>query len=168
MKGPIKAIALAAAVLVLVGGAFWAGTAFQSAEAGSVTAGPGRGQMLAADGTAVPGGPMADLSEEELAELQAMTDEERQAWMEENVGDMPAGGMGGPVRGGTLEGEVIEVADDTLTISLESGSQTVYVDDETVYAYVEGAGELAVGSQVMVIAEPSADGVTNATLVVVM
>jgi hypothetical protein len=75
--------------------------------------------------------------------------------------------MGGPMRGGTLEGEVVEVAEGTLTIKIESGSQTFYTDEDTVLAYVEGAGELTTGATVMVIATPSADGVTSASLVVV-
>ena len=116
---------------------------------------------------------MADLTEEEQAALEEMTEEERQAWLEENMGDRAA--LGGPTRGGNLEGEVIEVAEDSITISLESGSQTIYVDENTVIAYVEGAGDLAAGSTVMVIAEPvggptsdaSTSDITTASLVVV-
>lgn len=72
------------------------------------------------------------------------------------------------MRGGTLEGEIIEVAADTITLSLENGgSQTVYTDKDTLIAYTEGAGALAAGAEVVVIAEPTADGVTDASLVVV-
>jgi hypothetical protein len=165
MKGPVKVIVLAVAVLVLVGGAFAGGIVYQNAKTPTPTAGPGGNGIAFGDGSGVPGGPMADLSEEEQAELESMTEEERQAWMQEHLGDAPAGG---PMRGGTLEGTVLEVADDTITLQVENGSQTIYIDDDTTIAYAEGAGELATGADVLVIAEPSADGVTNATLVVVM
>jgi predicted methyltransferase len=81
------------------------------------------------------------------------------------MGDL---GQGGPARGGNLEGEVSEVAEDTITISVDSGSQTVYIDEDTVVAYVEGAGELVAGSSVRIQADPTTDGVTTATLVVVL
>lgn len=158
MKGPAKAIVLALAILVLVGGAFWGGIAYQGAKSpvgfGAGTDAVGR----------MGGGPMANLTEEEQAELESMTAEERQAWLQENMGDV---GRGGPARGGNLEGEVIEVADDTITISMGNGSQTIYIDENTVVAYAEGAGELATGVTVMVQADPTTDGVTTATLVVV-
>lgn len=161
MRGPVKAIIFAMAVLVLVGGAFWGGMALQSSKspAGFSATGDATGRM--------GGGPMASLTEEEQAELEAMTDEERQAWMEENRGTMPTG-QGSPMRGGTLEGEVIEVADDTITLTVsDTGTQTVYTDADTIMAYVEGAPALAAGSQVMILAEPATDGVTTATCVVV-
>lgn len=163
MKGPVKAIVLAVAVLVLAGGAFWGGTAFQSAKGPTATAGP----LAAGNGAMGQGGPMGDLTEEQQQELEGMTDEERRAWLQENMDDVRGDGMGGPMRGGTLEGEVVEVAEGTLTIKIESGSQTFYTDEDTVLAYVEGAGELTTGATVMVIATPSADGVTSASLVVV-
>jgi hypothetical protein len=147
---------------VLVGGAFWGGTVYQKGRgpAGLAVAGTGQG---------LRGGPMADLTEEEQAELAGMTDEERQAFMQERFGAQgAAGGMGGPARGGNLEGEVIEITDDTITMSVgDSGSQTLYTDDDTIIAYVEGAATLGAGSQVMVIAQPTTDGVTTASLVVV-
>ncbi len=158
MKDPVKAIVLAIAVIVLVGGAFWGGTLYRSSQAPAGFAGEGEAQGMR-------GGFMANLTEEEQAELESMTAEERQAWLQENMGDV---GQGGPMRGGNLEGEVIEVADDTITISLDSGSQTLYLDEDTVVAYAEGAGDLTAGSLVMVQAEPAADGVTTATLVVVL
>lgn len=162
MKGPVKAIVLAFAVVVIVGGAFWGGLAYQKAKGGAdgfVVNGDGQGQR----------GPMASLTEEEQAELESMTAEERQQWFQENMptGGPQASGQGGPMRGGTLEGEVLEIAEDTLTVKLDSGSQTFYTDTDTVTAYVEGAGTLAVGSNVMIIGQPSADGVTTASLVVV-
>ncbi|MDO8846833.1 MAG: hypothetical protein Q7W51_00385 [Coriobacteriia bacterium] len=166
MKGPVKAIILAVAVLVLVGGAFWGGTLFQGSQ--TQTGFPAGGGAQGMRGGAMPG-----LTEEEQAEIEDMTDEERQAWLQENMGDGAA--LGGPTRGGNLEGEVIEVAEDSITISLESGSQTVYTDENTVIAYVEGAGDLAAGSTVIVIAEPvggptgdtSTSSITTASLVVV-
>ena len=162
MKGPVRAIIVVMAALVLVGGAFWGGTVYQNAQgpAGLAVAGTGQG---------LRGGPMADLTEEEQAELEGMTNEERQAFIQERVGVAGApGGMGGPARGGNLEGEVIEIAGDTITMSVgDSGSQTLYMDDDTVIAYVEGATTLGAGSQVIVIAQPTADGVTTASLVVV-
>jgi len=164
MKGPVRVIVLALAVLALVSGAFWGGMWFQESKAPT---GPGGFVTSSSDGTGrgFQGGPMANLTEEEQAEFEAMTEEERQAWFQENMG---APGAGGPVRGGNLKGEVIEVAEDTITVSLDSGSQTFYVDEDTVIAYVDGAGTLAAGSQVMVVAEPSTEGVTTATLVVVL
>lgn len=164
MKGPVKAVVLAAAVVVLVGGAFFGGLAFQK----SRTTAAGPGAQMAADGTMPQGGPMANLTEEEQAELDSMTEEERQQWMQENMGSRGGAPDGtGAARGGSLEGEVIEAADDSITVSLDSGSQTFYLDENTVVAYEKGAGDLAAGSNVMVIATPAADGVTTASLVVV-
>lgn len=156
MKGPVKAIILGVTVLVLVAGAFWGGSVFGGSQS---TVGFAAG----GDAQGMRGGPFADLTEEEQAELEGMTAEERQAWMEENMGAAPDGTMGGPARGGTLEGEVIEVATDSITISLENGSQTIYLDENTVIAYAEGAGELATGSQVMVIATPTGGAANGGT-----
>lgn len=159
MKGPIKAIVLIVAVLVIAGGAFFGGVAYQNAK-GPAAFGAGDGQGMRT------GGPMANLTEEQQAEIENMTAEERQQWFQEN---MPAGGQGqgGPMRGGTLDGTVLEIADDTITVKLESGSQTFYTDDDTVTAYVKDAAELAVGSEVTVISQPATDGVTTALLIVV-
>jgi hypothetical protein len=166
MKGALKAIVVAVAVLALAGVAFWAGTAYQAGQDPAL--GFARGGTLAADGT-MPGGggPMMNLTDEERAALQSMTDEERAAFMEEKFGEggLPAGG---PMRGGTLEGEVLEVSGDTITVALsDGGSQTVYTDAETLVVYADEAGDLAAGAEVLVIAEPAADGVTNASIVVV-
>ncbi|MDO8880522.1 MAG: DUF5666 domain-containing protein [Coriobacteriia bacterium] len=164
MKGPVKIVVLMLGMLVVAGVAFWGGTAYQRAQSPT---GLARGGLLAADGAVPGGGPMASMTDEQRAEFEDMTDEERLEFMQENFGD-DAARAGGPMRGGTLEGEVIEVADDTLTLSLEGGgSQTVYTDEDTIVAYAEGAGDLAPGAQVTVIAEPAADGVTTASLVVV-
>ncbi len=46
------------------------------------------------------------------------------------------------MRGGQLEGEVLERRVTPSRFELDSGSQTVYLDDTTVMAYAEGAGEL--------------------------
>ncbi len=165
MKGPAKAIVLAVAMSVLIGAAFWGGMWYQSSKS---PAGFARGGMPAGDG-AIPGsgGPTANMTDEERAEFEDMTDAERLEFMQQNFGD-DAARAGGPMRGGTLEGKVIEVADDTITLSLEGGgSQTVYTDVDTLVAYAEDAGELAAGAQVTVVAEPTADGVTTASLVVV-
>ncbi|MDZ4166508.1 MAG: DUF5666 domain-containing protein [Coriobacteriia bacterium] len=164
MKGPVKAIILAVAMFVLIGAAFWGGMWYQNSKAPT---GPGGLMMNSTDsgGRTFQGGPMAGLTEEEQAELESMSEGERQQWLQDQ---MPAGaGQGGPVRGGNLEGEVVEVADDSITVKLDSGSQTFYTDEDTVVAYAEGAGALAPGSAVMVFAGSSSDGVATATLLVV-
>jgi hypothetical protein len=165
MNGPAKAILLTLTVLVVGGAAFWGGVTYRSAQ---TPAGANRGGLgVAADAVQGAGGPMANLSDEERAKLENMSEEERLEYLQENFGSA-AGSAGGPMRGGTLEGEIIEVAADTITLSLENGgSQTVYTDKDTLIAYTEGAGALAAGADVVVIAEPTADGVTDASLVVV-
>ena len=69
MKGALKAIVVAVAVLALAGVAFWAGTAYQAGQDPAL--GFARGGTLAADGT-MPGGggPMMNLTDEERAALQ--------------------------------------------------------------------------------------------------
>ncbi|MBN2247993.1 MAG: hypothetical protein JW733_04775 [Coriobacteriia bacterium] len=161
MNRTAKIATLAAATLLLAGAAFWGGTVYQRSAASP----GGAAGMVGADGTPAGRGPFADLSADEQAELEDMTDEERQAWLAQNMGDRA--GMGGPARGGTLEGEVLEVADDTITLSLETGSQTIYTDENTVVAYTEDAVGLTTGATIMVVSEPTADGVTTASLVVV-
>jgi len=164
-----KKIAIIVAVVVFAAAAFGGGLLL--GRGGPTAALPGAPGALASGQTGGPGqgGPMADLTEEERAELESMTDEERQAFFQEKMGAAaPGGGPGGPARGGQLEGEVVDLAPDSLTIKLESGSQNVYYDGDTVIAYEDGAGKLAAGSNVMVIAEPAADGVTNASAIVVM
>ena len=162
----MKKAVLAVAIVVLIGAAFWGGTEYAKAgnDTAVVTAGvPGDGVR--------PGGPMADLTDEERAEIESMTDEERREFFAEQMGGtMPGGNMGGPGgMGGLIEGEVIEVAPDSITVSVgdAGSSQTFYTDSDTVIAYAEGAGELAAGSAVMVSGQPETDGVTNASLVVV-
>lgn len=164
--------AIAAVVaLALIGAAFYGGTVYGKAGAST---GPG-GLVSMADGSSPPngmGGPMANLTEEEQAQLESMTDEERREFLQQKMEDsgveMPAGGgMRGP-GGGVIEGTVLEVADDSVTIELANGgSQTVYTDDDTIVAKTEGAGELTKDADVLVVATPEADGVTIATAIVV-
>lgn len=164
----MKNAIIAVVAVALIGAAFWGGTLYANAGAGA----PGPGGFVAADGTLPAGGPMADLTDEERAELESMTAEERQAFFQERMGDagaagVPGGGMRGP-GGGAIEGTVLELAEDTLTLELANGgSQTVYIDADTIVARADGAGDLAKGSEVLVIATPEADGVNNATAVVV-
>jgi hypothetical protein len=158
-KRTIVLIVVASLLFAALG--FAAGTYYQRSQS------PGRGDMA----NRAMGGPMAEISDEDRAAIESMTEEERQAYFEENFGgQMPgaAGDSGGPPRGGTLEGEVLEVASGTITLGLENGgSQTVYTDGDTVVANADGAAELAVGSEVIVIAQPQTDGVAHASVVVV-
>jgi hypothetical protein len=161
-----KKVGIIVAVIILAAAAFGGGMLL--GRTNSTAALPGMPGAAVAGGPGGQGGPMANLTAEEQAELESMTPEERQAFLEEKMGGaMPGGGPGGPVRGGQLEGEVVDFAADSLTIKLESGSQNIYYDGDTVIAYQEGAGKLAAGSKVIVIAEPAADGVTNASAIIV-
>lgn len=161
----MKKVVLVVAVLALVGAAFFGGTLFASGSAGAPRAAVGgaRGAM---------NGPLADMTEEERTAFQSMTEEERTAFLEEQGVDtsaMPSGPMaGGPARGGLLEGEVVEVASDTITVALtRGGSQTIYYDGDTVIAFAEGAGDLSAGVQVLLFAESETDGVTTAQAIIV-
>jgi hypothetical protein len=165
----MKKAILSVAIVALIGAAFWGGTAYAKAGSDNTAATAG----VPGDG-ARTGGPMADLTDEERAEIESMTDEERREFFAEQMGGnmpangaMPGGNMGS--MGGLIDGEVIEVAPDSITVSVgdAGSSQTFYTDTDTVIAYAEGAGELAAGSVVMVSGQPEPDGVTNATLVVV-
>lgn len=158
----MKTIGIVIAVIVLTGAAFWGGGIYANAGAGAAGTGPG------VDGQGRGGGgPMADLTDDERTQIESMSAEERQAFLAERFdGQVPTGGPGG-MRGGTIDGEVLEVAQDTVTLKLTSGSQTVYFDGDTTIAYEEGAAKLAAGSHILVIAEPAADGVTNASVIVV-
>lgn len=153
-----------ALVLAIAGGAFWGGTlvSARSARQGFASAFTGAG----------PGGagPMAQLSEEDRARLQAMTPEEAREFMQGRVGGDAPGGPGGRPGAPALTGELLAVDGETLTLKLSGGgSATVYVKDDTVTAFAAGVGEKALspGDPVTVIAEPAADNVMNATLVVV-
>ncbi|HET6351031.1 MAG TPA: hypothetical protein VFG89_02725 [Coriobacteriia bacterium] len=118
------------------------------------------------------GGPMGNLTAEEQAKVQNMSDSERRAYFQQRMG--ASGGtnaQGGPGRmGGGIEGEVLTVASDQITIKTTAGgSQNIYIDAKTVYAYAKGVAEhdLAKGDKVVVIAQPETDGVMSATTIVI-
>jgi hypothetical protein len=70
----------------------------------------------------------------------------------------------------SLEGEIIEVAADSLTVkTANGGSQTIYFDDTTTVGYAKDVeqGDLAVGNAVIVVVQPEADNVLSATAVLV-
>jgi hypothetical protein len=147
--------------LALLGVAFFGGTLVASSSAPA-------GMPEGAGGRA--GGPIVQLSEEEQAQLESMTDEERQAFMQEQRGGQAPGGTGGPAGrgGGLVEGEVVDVAADSVTIKLADGSsQTVYTDTDTVVGYEDGAAEMAAGSAILVFSESSADNVVTAQAILV-
>jgi len=169
-------ILVSLALVAALGAAFFVGVRYGKSTASPTLGEPGgavvtsQGAIAGPGGSTVMGGPI-ELTEEEQAALQDMTEQERQAFFQEKFGDsMPGGPARGGImmRGGALEGEVVEVSSDTITLALEEGgSQTVYTDADTIIAYVKGAGDLAAGSRVMVEAVPETDGVTTATLIVV-
>lgn len=160
----VKKVVLIAVAVLLVGAAFFCGTWWAN-RSGSPT--NNRGAF--AGGPGGNGGPMANLSAEEQAKVQNMTEAERQQFFQEKMGSSaPDGAAGGPRRGGQLEGQVIEVSGDTITLKLSSGSsQTVYTDTSTVTAYVEGAAKLASGSNVIVYSQQTAENVNTASVIVV-
>ncbi len=150
----VKKILVVVIGLALVGAAFFGGT---------LVGKPG----TVAGGRA--GGPMGQLTAAEQAEVQNMTDAERQAYFQEKMGSDAANGAVGPrgAGGGLVTGEVIEVASDTLTVKVGTNSQTIYIDDATVIGYAEGAGTLAAGSSILVFSQPSADNVVTAQAILV-
>lgn len=156
-----RLIVYVVAAIVLAAAGFAGGMYFQRSQA----AVPG---AMGARGAGGAGGPMANLTDEERTQLESMTDEERQQFFQEKMGSAGPGAPGGPARGGNLEGEVVEVAADTVTLKLSSGTQTVYTDENTVVARQDGAGELAAGAKVLVFSQPSADGVNTASCIVVV
>lgn len=163
----MKNVIIAVIAVALVAGAFWGGTVY--ANLGSDSATP----AMDAAGGARGGGPMANLTAEEQAQMESMTDEERQAFFQEKMGDAAptgAGGAGMGRPGGIVEGEAIDVAADSVTVKVtdSDSSQTYYINADTVIAAEEGAGTLASGSKIMVSAKPSTDGVTDATVIVVL
>jgi hypothetical protein len=164
--GAMRTVLMVVAATAVIGAAFWGGTLYGRSSVSSVG-----DSSVGAGATAQGriGGPMNNLSEEERAALEDMTDEERQAWMQEQFGDsVPGGVMPGGRGGGTIEGTVVEVASDAMTLALaDDSSQVVYTDDETIVAYVQGVTEITAGSGVTVIAVPEADNVVTAALVVV-
>lgn len=156
---------------VLIAGAAFAGGYFLSGTLGGNAAGPG-----------ARGGAFAQLTEDERAQMQNMTDEERQAFFEEKGIDMPtggpgqgagagAGGAGGPGgAGGTklLEGVVASADTEKITVTLSAGgSANAYLDDSTVIASVSaGAASIEKGANVTVVTQSEAAGVDAARVVV--
>lgn len=161
-----KKVGIVVAVIVFAAAAFAGGMLL--GRGGSPGTLPGTPGAMAAGGPNGQGGPLADLTEAEKAEIEGMTEEERRAFFQEKMGGAaPGGGAGGPGRGGLLEGELTEVASDTITVKLENGTQNVYYDADTTIGYEEGAGKLVAGSSVIVVSEPAADGVVNATAILI-
>lgn len=157
---------------VLIAGAAFAGGYFLSGTLGGNAAGPG-----------ARGGAFAQLSEDERAQMQNMTDEERQAFFEEKGIDMPAGGPGGQGAGagaggaggpggagGTklLEGVVASADAEKISVTLTAGgSANAYLDDSTVVASVSGgAASIEKGANVTVVTQTEAAGVDAAKVVV--
>lgn len=161
MNGKMKQIILAVAIIALIGVAFWGGSVY--GKSGSNTDKAGARGGFAAGGPGGAGGPMANLSDADRAKIEKMSDSERQEYFQKQMGGRP----GGPTRGGTLEGKVLDVAADNFTIKVGTGSQTIYTDKDTVIGYVEGKTAISKDDTVTVVAEPETDGVTTARLVVV-
>ena len=165
----MKTPAVIAVTLVVALAAFGAGW-FASGALG------GDGGSIATTAEPGAGGGLGRLSEEDRAKVQSMSPEERAAFMQEQFGgEAPPGtepgGPGRGMRGGLIEGEIVEVASDTITIALaEGGSMTVYTGSDTVLAYAEGVevAALAVGQSISISTVPEADGVMDATMVVVL
>jgi hypothetical protein len=168
-----KAVIVAGAVALVILG-FIAG-AFLGPKIPIVANTTGAGTARTAGPGGMNGGPMPQLTEAERAEIENMTEEERQQFFQEQMGSSAPGGAqgaGGPGgRGGlTVEGVVLEVSGESMTVqTADGGSQTIYLDDATVIAYAEGseASGLAKGDAVIVTARPEADNVMNATTVIV-
>lgn len=152
-----KKIVIVVAAIALLGAAFFGGTVF----AGSST------PTQAAGGRA--GGPMGQRSAADQANIQNMSESERQAYLQQQSGSQGASGTVGArgSRGGLVEGEVVDVAADSLTIKVGTSSQTIYIDDTTVIGYAEGAAKMAAGSSILVFSQPSADNVVTAQAILV-
>jgi len=127
-------------------------------------------------------GAFAQLTAAERQQLQNMTPEQRQQFLQQKGITLPQGAdgsnfasgtpgaRGGMGRGTTLmEGTVASVAGDTVTIALTSGgSAVVYVDGNTVKAAVSGAKpDIVQGAKVLAYAQPEATGVTAAKAIIV-
>lgn len=149
----VKKIIIAVIGIALLGAAFFGGTYFAKSSGPS-----GR-----------TGGPMGQLSAAEQAKIQNMTESERQAYFRQKMGSNAASGTVGPggPRGGLTEGEVVDVASDTVTVKVGTSSQTIYIDDSTVIGYQEGAAKMAAGSSVLVFSQSSADNVVTAQAILV-
>lgn len=151
----VKKIIIAVIGIALLGAAFFGGTFFAKSS-GSTRSG-------------FAGGPMGQLSAAEQAKIQNMTDAERQAYFQQMRGSQNASGTAGPggPRGGLTEGEVVDVASDTVTVKVGTSSQTIYIDDSTVIGYQEGAAKMAAGSSILVFSQSSADNVVTAQAILV-
>jgi len=155
-------IIIGVVVVLLIGAAFFGGTYF--ARSSAISGVPG-----APSGLRGAGGPMGNMTAEQLAEIEGMTEEERMAYFQENMPSGDASGPAGPrgAGGGLVEGDVIEIATDTLTLKVGTNSQTVYIDGDTVIAYEDSAAKIAAGSKVLVFSLPTADNVNTAQAIVV-
>lgn len=172
----MKKVVIVVAVIAAMGVGFLGGMYVKGATSEDVV--PLAGGMPGDSGG--PGGiqggvPFGDMTEQERTEFEAMSPEERQAFMQERFGDeMPGrGGQGGPGgpggRGGLIDGEIVEVADDSLTIALaDGGSNVVGIDGETLVASVQGGDPaLVAGASVLVFSEMEAQGVVSARAIIV-
>lgn len=165
----VLAIAAVLVVAASVGGGYLLATKFAPS---SSTQG-----AIAANGTGgAPqnGGPFADMTDAERTAFEAMTDEEKQAYMEEKgisapTGDAAQGGRGAGGPGGAIEGTVASVDGEKFTVTITSGgSSTIYLSSDTVVAAVSGkSATVSEGATVMVYTTPEADGVTSATTVII-
>jgi hypothetical protein len=166
-KGVLTGGAVALVVVAFLAGAFLGPKIpFVANLTGTSSAQAGRAGLA--------GGPMAQLSDAERAEIQNMTEEERQSYFQEQMGaNAPTGtrGTGAPGGGGmSIEGEVLDAAADSMTVqTTNGGSQRFYLNDSTVIAFAQGAEAAAIakGDSVIVTAQPAADNVQTATAVIV-
>ena len=170
---------LVAAVLVAAGFAGGYVVANKAADASSATAN--------ATGRQGPGGAFMQLTEEERQQLQNMTADERQQFFKDKGIDVPEGFDASRVPSGTadgapggaggmrfrgssgVEGSVVSVTEDRITVKLnDGGSATLYVDGNTIVAAVSGATpKLVQGASVYAVVEQEAEGVTAAKAVIV-
>lgn len=169
-KGVLAGGAAALAVAMFSAGIF-AGPPVLAALGGrNVVVGPGG--VAGGPGGGFAGGPMVNLTDEERAKVQNMSEEERRAFIQEKMGGRAPAGAGPGRRGGALQvtGEVLAIDGETMTVKTAAGgSQVVYLDDETAVGYAKGTGQtdLAAGDSVIVLAEAEGDNVLSATAVVV-
>ncbi len=171
-----KTIAVVVAAVILGAALFGGGYLVATKVAGSNSS--NRTARFGANGA------FAQLTDTERQQLQNMSAEERQQFLEKKGIALPEGadpsnmpsGTPGAIRGGgmgagssVLEGTVASVAGDTVTIALTSGgSAVVYVDGNTVKAAVSGAKpDIVQGAKVLVYAQPEAAGVTAAKAIIV-
>jgi hypothetical protein len=162
----IGGAAVVLALLAFAGGAFFGPLALRSV---------GLGGPVALGGPGV-GGPMAQLSASERAKLQNMSASERQEFLQQKFGASGPDGVvrvGGPGGRGdmSIEGTVLEVAGDEMTVQTsQGGSQAVYIDSDTVMAYTKDSEQATPvkGDKVIVVAQPEGDNVIAATAVIIV